>query len=106
MVKTLFGKDDERIASGAALSPNTRLLAVTVSEWRYSDPVAGKSIYQNTFRIYDVESGEQIGIQDLEVASSLSDLKIRFSEDGSVVSISYCTFNKPFKLVKLVAISS
>ena len=86
-VKILFGNEYEHTMTGAALSPNEKILAVTMCEWEFTDPVKDEEVYKNTLGLFDLKSGRMIGGLDLEFKGFVSTSKVSFSSCGSHVSL-------------------
>ena len=80
--------------TGTALSPNGRLLAVTMSEWYYNDPIKGEEIYKTTLKIYDVIHGKMLGEKDTGLKKYHYDCKIDFNDEGDMIRLVSQDFNK------------
>lgn len=87
-VSTFFGNQHTHMVTAAELSQNENILAITMCEWSYTDPVKGKEIYRNSLRLFDIRNGNKIGEIDLGIEDSASRSKIDFSDCGSYVSLS------------------
>lgn len=87
-VRTLFGNNYTHMMTGAILSPNEKILAVTMCEWQFTDPVKDEEVYQNSLQIFDVKNGNMIGKHELDFRGSVSSSQISFSNCGSQVSLS------------------
>jgi len=98
--KTLFGNEYEHQLTGAKLSPNTNILAITLCDWQYTDPIKGEEVYRNTLQIFDIKSGIKLASQDLNIATSINECQIRFNEAGDALNVksTYTDFNEVFKL--------
>lgn len=84
--------------TSTALSPNGRLLAVTMSEGSFTDPIKNKEIYKTTLKIYDMVTCKMLGEKDTGLTEYDYDCKIDFNDEGNMVRLASKGVKKLYKL--------